>query len=145
PAPGNLTATATSSTQINLSWTDNASNEDGQTIQYSTDGGSSFSDLTSVSTNTTSFQNTGLNASTTYHYRLFSYNGSGNSAYSNSASATTQALGSTQNTNSSSNTVSATSGGGGGGFLSGWLLIAMLSISVLRQGEKHFKRNHSNI
>ncbi len=146
PAPGNLTATAISSTQINLSWSDNASNEDGQTIQYSTDGGSNFSDLTSVSANTTSYQNTGLNASTTYHYRLFSYNGSGNSAYSNSASATTQAQGSTQNTsnNSSSNTASAASGGGGGGFLSGWLLIAMLSISVLRQGEKHFQRHHSN-
>jgi len=90
PAPSSLTATATSSSQINLSWTDNASNEDGFTIQWSTDGGNSFSDLTSVNANTTSYQNTGLNASTTYHYRLFSYNGSGNSAYSNLASATTQ-------------------------------------------------------
>ncbi len=90
PAPSSLTATATSSSQINLSWTDNASNEDGVTIQYSTDGGNSYSDLTSVNADITSYQNTGLSASTTYHYRLFSYNSSGNSAYSNSASATTQ-------------------------------------------------------
>src|SRR5205823_4784206 len=37
-APGNLSATAVSGTQINLKWTDNSTNETGYHIERSTDG-----------------------------------------------------------------------------------------------------------
>jgi hypothetical protein len=86
-APSNLTATAASSSQINLSWTDNSNNETGFRIERSTDG-SIFSEITTVSANITSYQNTGLAASTIYYYRVRAYNGTGNSAYSNTANTT---------------------------------------------------------
>lgn len=87
-APTNLGATATSSSQINLSWTDNAANETGFSIERST-GGGAFAQIATVGANVTSFQNTGLAASTTYSYRVRASNAAGNSAYSNTASATT--------------------------------------------------------
>jgi hypothetical protein len=88
-APSNLTATAASSSVINLTWNDDANNETGFYIERSTASGSSFSQIASVGANVTSYQNTGLSASTTYYYRVRAYNGLGSSAYSNEASATT--------------------------------------------------------
>ncbi len=90
-APSNLVASAVSSSQIDLSWTDNADDEEGFVIEYSIDGGTTFSELITVSANTTAYSNSGLAAQTTYHYRLFAYKGTGNSAYSNFSSATTPA------------------------------------------------------
>jgi hypothetical protein len=89
-APSGLTATATSSSQINLAWTDNASNENGFTIERAT-GAGSFAAIATVAANVTSYQSTGLAASTAYSYRVRASNAGGNSAYSNTASATTQA------------------------------------------------------
>ena len=91
-APSNLTATAISTSQINLSWNDNSSNESTFRIERSTNGGSTWSTLTTTGSNTTSFSNTGLSASTTYHYRVRAENTSGNSAYTNIANATTHAV-----------------------------------------------------
>src|SRR5205823_1681061 len=85
-----LTATGASSSQINLSWTDNASNEDGFQIERSLDG-VSFSPLTNVGANITIYSDTGLKAATAYSYRVRAYNSGGNSAYSNTSSATTAA------------------------------------------------------
>jgi subtilisin family serine protease len=94
-APSNLTATAASASQINLSWTDNANNEDGFRIERCQGSGcTNFSQIAEVGANVTSYSNTGLSASTTYVYRVRSYNAGGNSNYSNTASATTQAAGS---------------------------------------------------
>jgi hypothetical protein len=42
-----------------------------------------------VGANVTSYANTKLNANTTYSYRVYAYNASGNSAYSNITKATT--------------------------------------------------------
>jgi transcriptional regulator CtsR len=89
-----LAAAAASSTQVNLSWTDTASNEDGFAIERSTSGGA-FAQIATVGANTTSYQNTGLTASTSYQYRVRAYNSGGNSAYSNTASVTTPAGGGT--------------------------------------------------
>jgi pectate disaccharide-lyase len=88
-APSGLTATATSSSQINLAWTDNSSNENGFTIERST-GGGAFATVTTVAANVTTYQNTGLAASTAYTFRVRASNGGGSSAYSNTATATTQ-------------------------------------------------------
>ena len=51
--------------------------------------GVSFNPLISVASNVTTYSDMGLNAGTTYHYRVRAYNGAGPSAYSNSASGTT--------------------------------------------------------
>jgi len=91
-APSGLSATAASSTQINLSWTDNSSNESGFKIERSPDGSSGWTQIAEVGANTTSYQNTGLSPSTTYYYRVYAYNAAGNSSYSNTANATTPAL-----------------------------------------------------
>ncbi len=90
-APSNLTATATGSTQIDLAWVDNAANEDGFRIERSEGGG--FSQIATVGANVTVYSNTGLAADTTYTYRVYAYNGSGASGYSNPASATTEPAG----------------------------------------------------
>jgi Subtilase family/Fibronectin type III domain len=94
-APSNLTATAASASQINLSWTDNANNESGFRIERCQGSGcTSFSQIAEVGAGVTSYSNTGLASGTTYVYRVRSYNAGGNSTYSNTASATTQAAGS---------------------------------------------------
>ncbi len=89
-APSNLAATAVSSSQINLSWTDNATNEDGFRIERKI-GTAAYSEITTVGSDVTSYSDIGLAANTTYTYRVRAYNTTGNSSYSNEASATTQA------------------------------------------------------
>jgi Fibronectin type III domain len=87
-APTNLSATAVSSTQINLSWADNSSNETGFKVER-TMHGKSFKQIATVGENVTTYADTRLKASTTYRYRVRAYNSGGNSNYSNIASATT--------------------------------------------------------
>lgn len=87
-APGGLSASASSGTQINLSWTDNSVNETGFKIERST-GGANFSQIATVGAGITTYSNSGLNAATTYSYRVCASNGSGDSGYSAIASATT--------------------------------------------------------
>jgi titin len=89
-APSNLTATAVSSNRINLTWTDNPTNEGGFKLERSTNG-VNFSQIVSLAANTNSYANTGLTSSTTYHYRIRAYEGPNYSAFANVASATTQA------------------------------------------------------
>jgi len=89
-APTSLAANTVSSSQINLTWTDNANNENGFKVEQSTDG-TNFTQIAMLSSNTVSFSVTGLTASTTYFYRVASFNDAGNSTFSNTASATTSA------------------------------------------------------
>jgi pectate lyase len=91
-APSNLSASAASTSQINLSWTDNATNEAGFQLERATSAGGPFSQIATPGANTVSFQNTGLAAATTYYYRVRATNSGGNSSYSNTASATTQSV-----------------------------------------------------
>ena len=88
--PSNLTANALSSSQINLSWTDNATDEASYQVEQSLDG-VNFSVIAMLSADSTSYSDTGLTASTTYFYQVNASNAAGNSGYTNTASATTQA------------------------------------------------------
>ena len=91
-APTNLAATAISSSQINLTWTDSDDTEQGFKIERCTGAGcSDFAQIATVGANVTSYSNTGLTASTSYSYRVRAYNAAGDSDYSNTASAVTQA------------------------------------------------------
>ena len=86
-APTNLTATAVSTSQINLAWT--ASTDNIAVVGYKI-----FRNGTQIATSTnTTFYNTGLTASTTYSYMIKAYDAADNvSADSNTASATTFAV-----------------------------------------------------
>ena len=70
-APSNLVAAGVSSTQVNLSWTDNSTDETGFTFVFDTNSG-----LTNPmydyagGVNTTSYSHTGLGAATTYYYKI---------------------------------------------------------------------------
>jgi hypothetical protein len=92
-APSDLIAAAAGAGQIDLTWTDNADDEAGFKIERSPDA-SAWAPLDTVGADVTSYQDTGLEASTTYYYRVYAYNAAGSSAYSNEASATSQAQGS---------------------------------------------------
>ena len=85
--PQNLTATAYSDSQIDLSWSDN-SNETGYRIERSLDQ-SSWVEITILATNVTTYNDSGLNGNTIYYYKVRAYNEAGDSSYSNTASATT--------------------------------------------------------
>ena len=89
-APTGLNATATSSDSISLGWTDNASNETSFVVQRSTASGSGFGTIATLGANINNYTDTtDLSASTTYYYRVYATNATGDSEFSNEASATT--------------------------------------------------------
>ena len=91
-APTNLSASAASSGQINLTWSDNSTNEDNFEIERCLGAGcTNFGWIAETGVNATGYSNTGLQPTTTYRYRVRASNGSGDSAYSNVAEATTTA------------------------------------------------------
>jgi hypothetical protein len=99
-APTNLTATVTSASSVALGWTDNSNNESGFKIERGTDG-TSFTEIATVAGNVASYPDGGLTAGTRYHYRVRAFNGGGDSAYTNVASATPMQLGSGTGLNAS--------------------------------------------
>lgn len=91
PAPTNLSATA-SGNAITLQWTDNASNETGQTIERSTDNLNFAPILPALGPNVQTFTDSGLGVGT-YFYRIQSFNTTQSSPYSNVTSATIGGVG----------------------------------------------------
>jgi titin len=89
-APTALTATAISSTQVNLAWTDtDAGVETGFMIQRSSAGGA-YAQVGTAARGVTTFSNTALTAGTTYSYRVEAEDSTGGvSPVSNIATATT--------------------------------------------------------
>jgi hypothetical protein len=87
-APSNLQATAMSRSQINLTWSDNNTNESGFYIERSTNN-VNFTQIASVGANVKAYSSTGLSRRTTYYYRVRAFSSSANSSYSNTASAKT--------------------------------------------------------
>ena len=95
-APTGLTATASGTTAINLSWSAPASTGGsaitGYKIEVSSNGTSSWTNLVANTSNTTTtYAHTGLTAGTTRHYRVSAINTNGTGTASNVANATTDA------------------------------------------------------
>ena len=89
--PTGLTATAVSSSQINLAWVDSDTEQGFKIERCAGVDCSNFAQIAAVGANVTSYSNTGLSGSTSYSYRVRAYNAGGDSNYSNTASAVTQA------------------------------------------------------
>jgi glucose/arabinose dehydrogenase/chitodextrinase len=94
-APTNLAATAVGSSQVNLSWTASTDNVGVTGYRVERCQGSGCTTFTQVGTPTgTSYNDTGLAASTQYRYRVRAADAAGNlGAYSSIVSATTPAAG----------------------------------------------------
>ncbi len=90
-APTSLSASVVSASQIDLSWTDNSSNEENFLIERSPDG-SNWTQIASVNPNSTSYSDVTVSSGTLYYYRIRSANTFGNSSYSNTASSTTPVI-----------------------------------------------------
>ena len=88
-------ATAASTTQINLSWTASTDNVGVTGYKVERCSGAACANFAQIATPTaTTFNDTGLTASTSYSYRVRANDAAGNnSGYSNTASATTAAAG----------------------------------------------------
>lgn len=86
--PSGLVATAISTSQIDLTWMDNSSDESGFVIERSMDE-ESFVIVAMPGPNTTDYSDDDLIASTTYYYRIYACNSAGDSGYSNTDNATT--------------------------------------------------------
>ena len=90
-APSALTATAASASQINLSWSDNSTNEIAFQIERTTQASGAYTTVATVGAGSTAWSDTGVSAGVTYLYRVRSVIAAGYSAYSNVTSVATMA------------------------------------------------------
>jgi uncharacterized protein len=97
-APGNLSASAISKTNVLLEWTDYSGAESGFRVERKVDGGQ-FDEIATLGANVSSYNDFSVSGSTRYHYRVRAFNSLGFSPYSNEVSVKTNGGG----------------GGGGGG------------------------------
>jgi hypothetical protein len=90
-APSDLSASGVSTTQIDLTWTDNSPDEERFEIERSLDGVTwPTGPIATVGSDVTGFSDTGLEKKTTYYYRVRAFGPNGYSDYSNTASAKTR-------------------------------------------------------
>ena len=87
-SPSGLVATTINSSQIDLAWLDNSTNESSFQIERSLNN-VSFAQIGTTGADTTTYSDTGLDAGITYYYRVRASNAGGDSPYSNVASDTT--------------------------------------------------------
>lgn len=87
--PSDLLSTAVSTSQINLVWTDNATNETSYIVARAMTAGGPYTDIAMMGANATGYANTGLAVGTTYYYTVRATNFLGASATSAVASGTT--------------------------------------------------------
>jgi YVTN family beta-propeller protein len=88
-SPSDLEAVGKSSSQIRLTWTDNASDAAGFKIERRKDGEELFVQVGKVGEDETAYTDYGLARDTTYEYRVRAFNEASNSEFSGIASATT--------------------------------------------------------
>jgi len=132
-APSALSASAASSSQINLTWTDNSTTETAFKVEQASASTGPWTELaSSVAANTTSYSVTGLSAATTYYFRVRASNATGNSDYTATASATTSAAPPPP----PPPPPPSGGGGGGGGAPSFWFLAALGLLAAARRARQ---------
>src|SRR5262245_4945558 len=77
--------------ELTVTWLDNASNEEGFTIERRVATAQTYNQIATVAANVTSYNDSGLVDGGTYCYRLFAFNSAGRSSYSNEACASARA------------------------------------------------------
>jgi len=88
--PTGLAATTLSKTSIQLTWTDNAANEDGFAVERKLGENGTYAQIATVGVNVTTYTDSNLAENNVYYYRVRSYNAAaGNSHYSNETHALT--------------------------------------------------------
>jgi titin len=89
-APNTLVVTAVGARQINLTWKDNSTTEQGFAVERTVagTGSSNYQTVATLPANTTSFSDTSVSPGTAYGYRIRAFNDIG-SSYSSSQFATT--------------------------------------------------------
>jgi titin len=90
-APASLQVSNPTSSSLTLSWQHPGTDETSFDLERSPDGSTNWAQVASPGGGSTSYTNTGLNASTPYFYRIRARNSAGASAWSNTASGTTSA------------------------------------------------------
>jgi fibronectin type 3 domain-containing protein len=79
--PTGATATLSTTTEIDLAWQDNATNEDGYKILRKTDPNGTFNLITVLPTNSTSYRDRGLSPGTLFDYQILAYTIAGNNGF----------------------------------------------------------------
>ncbi|QTR50332.1 fibronectin type III domain-containing protein [Candidatus Thiothrix anitrata] len=88
--PSNVTGTVLTSTSLKLTWVDGNSTETGYEVWRCVGSScTTFTKLTTLAANATTYTNTGLAASTAYRYKVRAVRGSERSGYSNVVTAMT--------------------------------------------------------
>ena len=86
--PSGLTATVISSCQIDLSWTDNSTDESGFSIERKIGASGTYAVIGSVGSNVSTYSSKNLIQTTEYYYRVRAKSGSTYSSYTDEVSAT---------------------------------------------------------
>lgn len=84
-APSNLQVAVSASQAIQVTWNDNAGNEQSQELERSTDG-INFVKIATLASDINIYADSNFEAGNTYSYRVKALNGNGSSPYSNTAS-----------------------------------------------------------
>lgn len=94
-APTGLTSTfqKTQADHVQLDWQDNSSNEDGFGVMRSDDFGLNYTNVGSVGTDVTTFNDNTVSSQSTYYYKVYAYNGIGDSDFSNIVNISTGTVG----------------------------------------------------
>jgi len=88
-APVSLIATAISSSQVDLIWTDKATDEAGFRVERKIGATGVYSVITTLTVNVSSYSDISVAVGQNYIYRVLAFNSSGDSSYSNEASVNT--------------------------------------------------------
>jgi hypothetical protein len=91
-APTDLAATAVNSRRVDLAWADHSGGETGFRVERRTNPADPWVQVGTSGANVSAYQDRQVREETTYYYRILAYNAGGDSAPSNTASATTPVL-----------------------------------------------------
>ncbi len=89
-APTGLQVDTTTTNSVTISWTDNATDETGFYVEWSTISSGPFTTVGTLGQDVETYTQSTLSSGTYYYYRVCSYNADGDSTYSNFVLATTQ-------------------------------------------------------